>query len=40
MTFWINKATTEEVLESYMSKTLETLEKHFDDWRLIQTSLS
>ena len=40
MTFWNNKVTTEEVPESYISKTLETLEKHFDDWCLIQTSLS
>ena len=39
MTFWINKVTTEEVLESYTSKILETVQKHLDDWCLIQTIL-
>ena len=38
MTFWVNKVTTEEVLESYMSKILETLQKQLDDWCPIQTN--
>ena len=38
MTFWINKVTREEVLQSYISKILETVQKHLDDWCLIQTN--
>ena len=38
MTFWINKVTTKEVLESYISKIWETVQKHIDDWCLIQTN--
>ena len=37
MTFWMKTVNTEKALESYISEILETLEKDWDDWWLLQT---
>ena len=37
MTFRVKTVNTEKALESYISEILETLEKDWDDWWLLQT---
>ena len=37
MTFWMKTVNTEKAHESYISEILETLEKDWDDWWLLQT---
>ena len=37
MTFWMKTVNTDKVLESHISEILETLEKNWDDWWLLQT---
>ena len=36
-TFWMKTVNTDKALESYISKILETLEKDWDDWWVLQT---
>ena len=37
MTFWMKTVNTDKALESQISEILETLEKDWDDWWLLQT---
>ena len=37
MTFWLKTVNTNKALESHISEILETLEKDWDDWWLLQT---
>ena len=37
MTFWVKTVNTNKALESHVSEILETLEKDWDDWWLLQT---
>ena len=37
MTFRMKTVNTDKALESYISEILETLEKDWDDWRVLQT---
>ena len=37
ITFWMKTVNTEKAHESYISEILETLEKDWDDWWLLQT---
>ena len=37
MTFWMKTVNTEKAHESHISEILETLEKNWDDWWLLQT---
>ena len=37
MTFRMKTVNTDKALESYISEILETLEKDWDDWWLLQT---
>ena len=36
-TFWMKTVNTEKALESHISEILETLDKDYHDWWLIQT---
>ena len=36
-TFWIKTVNTKKALERHMSEILETLDKDWDDWWLLQT---
>ena len=35
--FWMNTVNTEKALESHISEILETLDKDYHDWWLLQT---
>ena len=38
-TFWMKTVNTEKALESHISEVLETLDKNYHDWWLLQTKL-
>ena len=38
-TFWMKRVNTEKALESHISEVLETLDKNYHDWWLLQTKL-
>ena len=38
-TFWMKTVNTEKALESHISEILETLDKDYYDWWLLQTKL-
>ena len=37
MTFWMKTVNTDKALESHISEILETLDKDYHDWWLLQT---
>ena len=37
ITFWMKTVNTEKALESHISEMLETLDKDYHDWGLLQT---
>ena len=39
MTFWMKTVNTDKALESHISEILETLDKDYHDWWLLQTKL-
>ena len=38
-TFWMKTVKTEKALERHISEILETLDKDWDDWWLLQTKI-